>query len=357
MVRKLSITGIAALFGVFLASAASPVKGGISFVNNDPLVWELACDPAACTENLGQSATIEFSFSDFSDAIDADDKFLQMHISVTNNGIEGEDGDLTTLAMEMPTDIIESVQALSSAPGAPAVSGLPEGWIAGYDPEGANLNPFGPFDMCLRANDHPGADPLNCHSGPTGGVTPGQTATFNFLIGIDSTVFPTVSAVQYADANESFTGVEAFRGLFGDSIVNSDNADNQGACGHFQRIATAGDILYMKSSKSDKSSKNYGGGGSHSSKSDKSSKSHGGGGSHSSKSDKSDKSHGGGGSHSSKSDKSSKSHKGHGGGDLSDKVCGTLQQTASVPEPGSLPLLTLGVIAILGVGARRRLRG
>ncbi|MBT5109207.1 MAG: hypothetical protein HOM25_11035 [Rhodospirillaceae bacterium] len=229
MVRKLSVTWIAALVGVFLMSTSSPVKAGISFVNSDPLVWELACDPAACTENLGQSATIEFSFSAFNDASVVDDTFLQMHISVTNNGIAGEDGDLTTLAMEMPTNIISTVSPIFPGDPSGSPSGLPEGWIAGYSPEGASLNPFGPFDMCLRANSNPGADPLKCESGPSGGVTPGQTTTFDFLIGIDTDEFPLVSALAFTDANgEEFTGVDAFRGLFGDSIVNSDNADNQG---------------------------------------------------------------------------------------------------------------------------------
>ena len=240
MVRRLSLTWMVALFGLSLAYTADPANADGAIVNVDPLAWELACPPAACTENLGQTSYIEFRFTDLSDIVDPTDTFLNMSVLVINGGIAGQDGDLATLGMEMPTDIISSVAFTSVDPGPQSE------WAAGYSPEGVSLSPYGAFDMCLqskKANQTLSPENrLKCESGNEVGVAAGDSATFSFLIGIDSP--GGVSALTYTDSTpETFFGADAFRGIFSEEVMLAGalNEQGSGVCGHFQRITDSND--------------------------------------------------------------------------------------------------------------------
>ncbi|MBT5107754.1 MAG: hypothetical protein HOM25_03650 [Rhodospirillaceae bacterium] len=238
MLRKLSLAWMAALFGLSLAYTADTAKADGAIVNVDPLAWELACPPAACTENLGQTTYIEFRFTDLSDVVDPGDTFLNMKVLIINTGIAGQDGDLATLAMEMPTDYISSVAFTSVNPGPQSE------WAAGYSPEAVSLTPFGAFDMCLQSKKSQQTlsddAKLKCESGNEVGVAAGESATFNFLIGVSSP--GGVSDLSYIDANgDEFFAEDAFRGLFAEAVATADNAQGSGVCGHFQRITDTND--------------------------------------------------------------------------------------------------------------------
>jgi hypothetical protein len=356
MLRKISVAFMAAFFGVSLTYVANPAKADLdlivdgTIVNSSPLVWELACPPAACTEFLGQTALIEFSFSKFAlDGGGFSDTKLNMHVQVANTGLINLDGDLATLAMQMPTNYISSVDPVEMTSPLQFPSSQ---WNAGYGVDAVSLNPFGNnFDLCLQTSNNSLSDSnkLKCESGSAVGVSPEETATFDFLINvvdeIDLLATSGAQALVYTDsANTTFTGVDAFRGIFGESIVaagKDGDPKTQGVCGHFQRIVHP-TIQNKPQSFSTSTSGSNSGSGSSASSSNSSSESSASSSNSGSESGTSSSESGGGSSSSFETS------------DGSDKVCGTLLQTAQVPEPGALPLMLIGMMGLIGIGVQRR---
>lgn len=221
---KTWLFGLAAL-GVL--ALGTPRADAIEFTNTDPLVWDLDCAVAPCTENLGQTALATFTFTDFSDADDPADTMIRMELEVaagaTNTGV------LTTLAMELPTSLIVSASLFSTSGDAPNFN------LFYYAPEDVTLPPYGPFDACFQTKeDNNLGNGVGCQAGTVAdGLAAGQSNTWL----VDFILNTTVASLAFTDGDDTdFTGDDAFRGLFADSVVNADNRQGTGICGHFQGI-------------------------------------------------------------------------------------------------------------------------